>query len=374
MGAGQVIKMRFCCYKDQRILTLAILCLVLCTLSGCAVVGPRSISMGRATYNEAINVTADEQILLAIVKGCYGETFSLLAVSSVAANVSFRVNAGAEVGIGSQENYAGNLVPFSGGVAYEENPTISYVPVQGENYLHQLLSPIPIRTLLLFLRSAVDKAQYSIVLMDRINDMQNPDFLDSPFAKTDLLFQSFVELHSELDKAGVIHWVENPKKENTFNILITKYAPAYSEKVREYLRLLGFPMPTDQSEDIVLPVNLAIKGREVDGIAISTRSTNDLIEILRAAVEIPQEQVSAGLAYKYPPPGLAGKDLHIYASKDKPVQPAVAVKHRGYWFYIDDADMTTKLYFKLVRTMWSVAISSVADQRAAPILTIPVSR
>ena len=166
MGAGQVIRMRFCCYKDQRILTLAILCLVLCTLSGCAVVGPRSISMGRATYNEAINVTADEQILLAIVKGCYGETFSLLAVSSVAANVSFRVNAGAEVGIGSQENYAGNLVPFSGGVAYEENPTISYVPVQGEKYLHQLLSPIPIRTLLLFLRiHAADKAQYSIVLV-----------------------------------------------------------------------------------------------------------------------------------------------------------------------------------------------------------------
>jgi hypothetical protein len=337
-------------------------------------VGPSSISKGRATYNEAINITADEQVLLAIVKGCYGETISLLAVSSVAANVGFRVNAGAEVGIGSQENYAGNLVPFSGGVAYEENPTISYVPVQGEEYLHQLLSPIPLRTLILFLSSMPDKAEYSIVLVDRINDMQNPDFLDSPFAKTDLLFQSFVELHSELVKAGVIHWVENPKKEDTFNLLITNYAPAYSEKVREYIRLLGLPMPTDQSEDIVLPVNLAIKGREVDGIAISTRSTFDLIEILRGAVEIPQEQVSAGLAYKYPPPGLAGKDLHIYASKDKPVQPAVAVKHRGYWFYIDDADMTTKLYFKLVRTMWSVAISSVADQRAVPVLTIPVSR
>jgi len=362
------------CHKYRQLLTLSILCFVLCALSGCAVVGPSSITMGRATYNEAINTTEDQQILLSIVKARYGETFTLLAVSSVAANVAFRVNVGANVGIGSQENYAGNLVPLSGGVAYEENPTISYVPVQGEKYLDQLLSPISLRTLLLILRSATDQVLYSIVLMNRINDLQNPDFLYAPFAKTYLPFQSFVELHRELYNANVINWVEDPKKEDSFVLLITNYAPAYSEKVREYLRLLELPMPTDQSEDIVLPVNLAIKGRQADGIAISTRSTFDLIEILRAAVEIPQEQVSAGVAHKYPPPGLAGKDLHIYASKDKPVQPAVAVKHRGYWFYIDDADLTTKSYFTLIRTLWSVAISAVADQRAAPVLTIPVSR
>jgi len=88
-------------------------------------VGPRSISMGRADYNEAINRTEDEQMLLSIVKGRYGETFSLLAVSGVAANVRFGANAGVEVGWGSKENYAGNLVPFSGGMAYEENPTIA---------------------------------------------------------------------------------------------------------------------------------------------------------------------------------------------------------------------------------------------------------
>ena len=41
--------------------------------------------MGRADYNEAINRTEDEQMLLSIVKGRYGETFSLLAVTGVAA-------------------------------------------------------------------------------------------------------------------------------------------------------------------------------------------------------------------------------------------------------------------------------------------------
>ncbi len=68
------------------------------------------------------------------------------------------------------------------------------------------------------------------------------------------------------------------------------------------------------------------------------------------------------------------KNLRIYASKDKPLRAAVAVKHREYWFYIDDTNMHTKLFYDLVRTLWSVSIATGADQRTAPVLTIPVSR
>ena len=368
------MKMRLFCHKDRRVLTLTTLCLIMFVLSGCAVVGPRSISMGRADYNEAINKTEDEQMLLSIVKGRYGETFSLLAVSGVAANVRFRANAGVEVGIGPNENYLGNLVPFSGGLAYEENPTITYAPVQGEQYLRQLLSPIPLNLLVLIIRTGTNPANYLTLLANRINDMRNPDFLEAPSAEPDLRFQRFVELNKELDQAGVIQWVEDPRKDVPFDILITGYAPAYSEKVREYLTLLGLPMPTDESKDIVLPVYFAVKGRELDGIAISTRSTFDLIEILRAAIEIPQEHADAGLAINYPTPGLAGKNIRIHASKDKPKRAAVAVKHRGYWFYIDDTDMHTKLFYVMVRTLWSVSIAAGSDQSAAPVLTIPVSR
>ena len=71
--------MRLFCHKDRWFLTLTTLSLVLFALSGCAMVGPKSISMGRADYNEAINRTEDEQMLLSIVKDCYGKTFSLLA-------------------------------------------------------------------------------------------------------------------------------------------------------------------------------------------------------------------------------------------------------------------------------------------------------
>jgi hypothetical protein len=361
-------------HKDRRFLMPAVLCLVLCVFSGCAIVGPRSIGTGRAGYNEVINKTQDEQMLLSMVKSRYGETASLLAVSGVAANVRFSTHAGIQAGFGPGDNYKGNLVPFSGGLAYEENPTITYVPVQGEQYLRQVLSPVSLDVLILFIRNEVYSAQPLVLLANRINDIRNPDFLDSPSDEPDPRFQRFIELFMELKHAGVLLLVTDPRKEAPYDVLITGYAPTYSEKVKEYLALLGLPMPTDTSTDIILPIYPGVEGRDLGGIAISTRSTFDLIQILKAAIEIPQEHVDTGLAVPFPPTGLAGKNIRIHTSKDKPKQAVIAVKHRGYWFYIDDTDMHTKLYYRMVRTLWSISIASATDHKAAPVLTIPVSR
>jgi len=370
-----LIKMRSHCSQDWLVLTLTSLCFVVFALSGCAIVGPRSISMGRADYNEAINKTDDDQLLMAVVRGRYGETFSLLAVTGVAANVRFGTNAGVELGFGPNENYDGNLVPFSGGLAYEENPTITYAPVQGEQYVRQLLSPIPLDILLLLVRSMTEPGPMITLLVNRINDLQNPDFLPAPSAKPDPRFIRYVELVTELRKAGVMVWVKDPRKEVEFVVVISDYAPRYSQTVREYLALLGLPRPADESKDIVLPVYFALKGRELGGIGISTRSTLDLIEILRAAIELPQKHKLPGMAINYPPTGLAGKDIRIRSSADKPKTSSLAVKYRGYWFYIDETDQPTKLFFRAMRLFWSVSITSSAEARtAAPVLTIPVSQ
>jgi hypothetical protein len=367
-------KMRSPEIRFQQALHLLTACLLLLVFSGCAVVGPKSISNGRANYNEAINRTEDEQMLLSIVKGRYGETFSLLAVSGVAANVRFKTNADVEAGFGPGENYIGNLVPFSAGLAYEENPTITYAPVQGEQYLQQLMSPIPLDILVLSIRTSTNSGQYLTMLANRINDLRNPDFHYTSSIEADLRFQRFVTLITDLRRAGILDIVADAEKKDSFKILITDYAPYHTEKVSEYLSLLALPMPSDKSENIVIPIYFAVKGKNLDGMAISTRSTFDLIQILRAAIEVPPEHTSAGLAMKYPGRGLAGKDIHIRAAKDMPKRASMAVKYRNYWFYIDDADMQTKLFYEMVRTLWSVSIAAVTEHRAAPVMTIPVSR
>ncbi len=120
--------------------------LLLTALGGCTFVGPRAVMSGRMAYNEAINETNNQQMLKVFVNNRYEETNSLLAVSSVTANVSLTSSARVEAGFGDSGNYDGNLVPFSGGFVYEENPTISYTPVTGERYLRQLMTPLPLST------------------------------------------------------------------------------------------------------------------------------------------------------------------------------------------------------------------------------------
>ena len=160
----------------RRLLSLTAFCLVLCVLFGCAVVGPRSISMGRQDYNEVINRTDDEQMLLSIVKGRYGEISSLLAVSGVAANVRFSSSAGIEAGFGSNDISGENLL--IGGLAYEENPTITYTPVQGEKYVRQLMTPIPLDFLFLVVRSTTNRNHLFSLLVSKVNDLRNPNFFE----------------------------------------------------------------------------------------------------------------------------------------------------------------------------------------------------
>src|SRR5215471_14905515 len=125
-------------------------------IQGCAVVGPSSLSRGRGAYAEVIAETNAEQSLATLVRLRYGAPWILLAVSSVTAQVRFSADLRAEFGVGPDANFAGALVPLSSGVAYDENPTISYLPVQGDKHLRQLLSPIPMDLLVPVINSFLD--------------------------------------------------------------------------------------------------------------------------------------------------------------------------------------------------------------------------
>jgi len=366
--------MRICLSRIRSVLTKAAICVLIGGLAGCAVVGPSSISMGRASYNEAINKTEDEQLLMSIVRSRYGELYSLLAVTGVAANVRFSSSAGVNLGFGDSDDYAGNLVPFSGGVIYEENPTITYAPIQSEQFFRQMLTPIQLDSLLLLVRATIEPGKFLTLLVTRINDLTNPDFLPPPLVEPDPKFSRFVKLTTEFRQAGILDWVDDPRRETAFDVMIRNYTPRYTLKVKEFMRLLDMPMPADLSRDIVLPVYFAVKGDNLRGIAMSTRSTEDLLEILRASIELPEEHARAGLAIDYPPVGLAGQGVRILTSKEKPKKTSLATKYRGYWYYIEDNNLRTKEFFRSVKIFWSVSIRSSADEKQAPVLTIPVGR
>lgn len=343
-------------------------------LTGCTIVGPAAIHSGRLAYNEAIIETDNQQMLLVVVRNRYGERSSMLAVTSVTANVRVATNAGIEAGVGDSDNYSGNLVPFSAGVSYEENPTISYTPVGGEQYARQVMSPVTVTSLAQFVANLTDPAPVYYALVSGINGIYNPNFLP-PSSVPDKRFPRVVTIMAELTRGHRLHWVQDPRQSDRFSIIIDHYSPDYADEVSELLTLLGVPHPGNRASRITLPVSLALEEQDSGGISITTRSVFDLLEILSGAVEVPEPDMATGVAVIYPPPGIIGKQLRIHSSKTRPEHTSVAVKYRDEWFYIDEKDQATKQFFRIMTTLLSVKIEeSTSRTTTAPILTVPVSR
>jgi len=113
---------------------------VVAAVGACNAVGPAALGNSRAAYNNIINQTEDEQILAAIVRLRYDQTFSLLAVTSITANISMRSSVDVEAEIGPGSSFEGST--FGAWVLYEENPTISYGPVGSEVIVERMLAPL----------------------------------------------------------------------------------------------------------------------------------------------------------------------------------------------------------------------------------------
>ncbi|MEA3292374.1 MAG: hypothetical protein U9Q71_08775 [Pseudomonadota bacterium] len=271
-------------------------------LAGCTLAGPNVIRSGRLSYNDAITETNNQQMLLVSVRNRYAEESSLLAVASVTANVRVITGAAVHLVFGNVEDYSGNLAPFSANGVYEENPTIFYVPVQGQQYLQQLTSPVSIGVLAQLTATLADPAPVYGALVSSVNGIDNPDFY-SPSVDPDPRFGRVVSIMTELTRRHLLHWVEDAQHPGAFSVVIDGYAPTYAAEVDVLLRLLGLTAQKDPSQAVVLPVFLALDGRDSGAIGITTRSVLRLIEILSAAVEVPQQDEDDGFATDYPPLG-----------------------------------------------------------------------
>jgi len=69
---------------------------------------------------------------------------------------------------------------------------------------------------------------------------------------------------------------------------------------------------------------------------------------------------------------VTGKILVIHSQEDCPQKAFVAVKHRGWWFYIADDDQSSKATFSLLNILYS--LQQATGKGKSPVLTLPVGR
>jgi len=111
-------------------------------ISGCAARGARRVPGDRFDYNGAIAQSTREQMLLNIVRSRYLEVPVFLTVSSVLTQYeydsSIDLSGILEFGTGTTDRAIG-----SANLRFSERPTITYLPVEGQEFSAHLLSDIP---------------------------------------------------------------------------------------------------------------------------------------------------------------------------------------------------------------------------------------
>jgi hypothetical protein len=318
-------------------------------------------------------------------------------------------------------------VPLSAGVAYEENPIISYAPIDNSAYLSQFLSPIPLETTLLLIRSAEDRRLVCIMLLERINGLKNTNrpqadeamasfvraveimagFFESDlveFVSLDeqqfgLLIQveelSWLQRTPELielmellelnDLLGEIRWtgqlpsgrIAGDEQSNASENVATDGQRTSKDQKDEYEGgLAGADAGAiERSERDVLVISLRFSAvSDGSSLALTTRSLFDMVRIAADAMDVPEEHIDRGLTTESRINGLAGNLIRIRRSKDRPTDAAVTTRLYDWWYYIEASDTRSKRYFTTLSTLWSAQIASAEQGVRTPLLTLPVSR
>ena len=116
--------------------------LMMAVLSGC--LSPTAIHRAVLAYDHTVNQVEAEMLLLNIARAKRGQPTHFTAVSSVAATFDFRTNGGVGTQMfeGGGPVFAKNFYTFNLGASVAENPTVSIIPVQGEEFTKRLLTPM----------------------------------------------------------------------------------------------------------------------------------------------------------------------------------------------------------------------------------------
>jgi hypothetical protein len=325
-----------------------------------------ALSSGRGSYNAVINRTEDEQILSMIVRQRYDETYALLAVSNVTASLRVGASLGANVGIGSDSGYAGNLVPFSAGATIEENPTISYVPMSGEQFTVRLLAPISAEHALLLGRMSSDEFDALRLLVRRANRLVNPAYVPSEQGAD---FDRFVEAYASLREQGVLDIVESGT--GTYELLFHDCSPEQAAEIAALLRLLGAQRAVEPRIELRVPLRFFVGSARGDGLDLEMPSALEVIEAAGRGIDVPDEHLSEGIVRM-----LAQDERHrllaVHSSSSRPSDASVAVEHQGWWFYIDARDARSKQGFMMLRTLIGLRLDEASGKQRSPVLTVPV--
>ena len=349
----------------------------LTVLAGCNTGGPASVRVGRAHYNIAIQQTNGEQLLLNLVRLRYRDTPYFLEVASV--STTFDFGASASAGLSLVES-SDNTYGIDTGISYSEQPTVTYTPLQGNDFVTQLMSPIELDRILLLYHSGWSIDRIFRVTVQNINGLKNAPNASGPTPDGVPVYEDFskvTRLLRDLQVKGVLEMgqvVPGEHEKPGIELQIADHAVNCSE-VKELCELLGLEFGRTH---FTLTAGVGSGGK--DRIVVVPRSLISSFFYLSQSVQPPEKDELAGrVTVSKDKEGnlfdwskVTGGLMEIRSAKKRPQNAYMLVYYRGSWFYIDDSDLASKSTFSLLMQLFALQAGEIKG--TGPILTLPVTK
>ncbi|MDR1458555.1 MAG: hypothetical protein LBI37_03485 [Puniceicoccales bacterium] len=358
-------------------------------LSGCRSIGPGSIKEVHPKYNYALAETVNEQMLLNLVRLKYRDTPYFLEVSGITESRTLKASAGLgktqwNVNAHNSGPTAVMAFPMLGA---EENisPTITYSPLQGDKFVKNLVDPISLEVVLMMVQAGWSINRVFDLCVERINSLDNASSASGPTPDIKPNYEDFfqaTELLTTLADHGKISIGVTEDRQLGLGISrpgepVLKFLQKTknSEERSKLNKLL------DLAEDLD---EFRIRNNCIDQVdhilALRTRSIMEVLFYLSHAIEVPDEDIDAGLVTSTSDENgeifdwannMSGQWLRIHCSDEKPTGAFVSIKYRGSWFHINDNDLNSKSTFMLLGYLFNLQ-SGNSTRTTAPVLTLPV--
>ena len=394
------------------------------SLGGCAL-GPTALRVNRSQYNEVLRETKTEQLLLNLVRLKYHEEPLFLDVGSVTTQFTFKESADI---VGTINEGPTRVNPdgldLSAGIGYEENPTITFTPLQGKDFVRHLMSPLQGEVLVLLSQSGWSIDRILRLTVQSMNGLDNASGASGPTPLQPPAYEEFARacrMLRSLQKNGLLEMgYESRRKEvsgplplegislpdvveavrqgydlcfddEDKTVVLEKSSPVLvwrisedlrgTAEVREIVQLLGLKPDQNQYEVYVGPPGQfppgAARGQRT-AITMVTRSLMGTLFYLSQAIEVPEQHrlknfvttTRDSQGQSFPWEDVTGDLLRVRCRSSRPRDAAVAVQHWGYWHYVDNSHLTSKSTLALLGQLF--ALQAGGAEGVAPVLTLPI--
>jgi hypothetical protein len=399
---------------------------------GCSF-GPKALERTHARYNDSIRHVYEEQLLENLIHLRYNEAPSRLNVSSIAAQYELAGSAEARPFFVAPNPSAHPYKTFTSvlpdvSVSGANRPTISLVP-PARDAVRRALTPISAETLVFLASTSWPVSTVLRLYAERLNGVPNapsasgpqrefpPDF--ARFQRIAYLLQAAQDLElvavapeerakevggplpaTSVNGASAVDAAKNGLEYRVRSdgaswvlyrnerklVLIVNPAAIEHPIILELESLLnlerGLPrydltVATDVLDPLKAPSEPSTEVR------LTPRSTTQMQFYLANGIEVPPEHIAIGLIRPPVAPDGTPVDLravtaglftvHSCPGRRPPPYAYVAVRYRGYWYYIDDRDQATKATFALVLQLGRLDFGQ-EEGTSGPFLTLPVGR